>query len=83
VSNRTQEISISKYQNMTLEEFDSEVRLVIERILNHLQAASLLTIQTSPPAQVEILAAGRLMQELSLLIEEFVVQQRTEQDRRS
>jgi hypothetical protein len=83
VFNGTQEVSTTKYRNMTLEEFESEVRLVIERILNHLQTASLLTIQTSPPAQVEILAAGRLIQELSLLIENFVAQQRTEQDRRS
>jgi hypothetical protein len=67
---------------MTLEEFESAVRLVVERILNHLQTASLLTIQASPPAQAEILAAGHLIQELSLLIEDFVAQQRTEQDSR-
>jgi len=65
---------------MTLEEFEGEVRLIVERILNHLQTVSLLTIQASPPAQTETLAAGRLIQELSLLIEDFVAQQRTEQD---
>jgi len=66
---------------MTLEEFEGEVRIVVERILNHLQAASLLTVQASPPAQAEILAAGRLIQELSLLIEDFIAQRRSEQDR--
>lgn len=65
---------------MRLDDFEHDVRDIIEQILNHLQSASLLTAQASSQAEREILMAGRLVQDLSLLVEEFVAQRRGEQD---
>lgn len=62
---------------MTLEEFEDEVRQAIERILNHLQAANLLAPRSVNEAQAEILRTGRLVEELSYTIEDFIEQQRT------
>lgn len=61
---------------MTLEEFEDEVRQAIERILNHLQAASLLAPRSVTEAQAEILHTGRLVEELGYQIEDFIEQQR-------
>lgn len=65
---------------MRLDDFEHDVRDIIEQILNHLQSASLLTVPLSSQAEREILMAGRLVQDLSLLVEEFVAQRRGEQD---
>ncbi|MBE9178118.1 hypothetical protein IQ268_05895 [Oculatella sp. LEGE 06141] len=61
---------------MTLDEFETEVRDLLERILSGLQLANLITAQESTTAQAEILAVGQLVQELSHTVEEFVEQQR-------
>lgn len=65
---------------MRLDDFEHDVRDIIEQILNHLQSANLLTVPLSPQAEREILMAGRLVQDLSLLVEEFIAQRRSEQD---
>jgi hypothetical protein len=60
---------------MTLEDFEHDVREIIEHILNRLQAANLLAAQVSSQAEAEIQGAGQLVQQLVLLVEEFVTQQ--------
>lgn len=61
---------------MTLDEFEDEVHEIIERILNRLQSANLLTTQSASQAQVEILQSGDLVVELGHLIEDFIEQRR-------
>ena len=61
---------------MTLDEFEDEVHEIIERILNRLQSANLLTTQSASRAQVEILQSGDLVVELGHLIEDFIEQRR-------
>ncbi len=65
---------------MTLDEFEDEVHEIIERILNRLQSANLLTTQSASEAQSEILQAGDLVVELSHLIEDFIEQHRSSTD---
>jgi phytoene/squalene synthetase len=65
---------------MSLEEFEEAVRDLIDRISNHLQSANLLASQASLQTQTEILAIGKLMQDLSLLIEDYIAQQKPDQD---
>ena len=62
---------------MTLDEFEDEVHEIIERILNRLQSANLLTTQSASRAQVEILQSGDLVVELGHLIEDFIEQRRS------
>jgi hypothetical protein len=62
---------------MTLDEFEDEVHEIIERILNRLQSANLLTTQSASQAQVEILQSGDLVVELGHLIEDFIEQRRS------
>ena len=62
---------------MTLDEFEDEVHEIIERILNRLQSANLLTTQSASRAQVEILQSGDLVIELGHLIEDFIEQRRS------
>lgn len=57
---------------MNLEEFEAQSQVKLEEMLNHLQIANLLAIQSSKRVE----AAGQSVQSLSQLIEEFIAQQR-------
>lgn len=57
---------------MNLEEFEVQSQVKLEEMLNHLQIANLLAIQSSK----RIEAAGQSVQSLSQLIEEFITQQK-------
>lgn len=57
---------------MSLEEFEGQSRVTIERTLNRLHTATLLAGQL----EAQIAETGREIQQLSRLIEAFVAQQR-------
>lgn len=59
---------------MDLEEFEVQSRIILEEMLNHLQTTNLLVIQAAE--QVE--RAGRSARSLGQLIEEFIAQQRSQ-----
>lgn len=59
---------------MNLEEFEVQSQNAIEEILNHLQTTNLLVAQ----AEEQIEEVGRSVQSLSQLIEEFIAQQRSQ-----
>lgn len=56
---------------MDLEEFESQTRATIEQTLNQLHTASLLVGQL----ETQIAETGKMLQNLSQLIETFVAQQ--------
>jgi tRNA uridine 5-carbamoylmethylation protein Kti12 len=59
---------------MNLEEFEVQSQSAIEEILNHLQTTNLLVTQ----AEEHVEELGQSVQNLSRLIEEFITQQRSQ-----
>lgn len=59
---------------MNLDEFESQYRDTMDETLNQLQTATLLVAQV----QAKIAEIGRSVQNISLTVEEFITQQKSD-----
>ncbi len=62
---------------MNLDELETQYREVMEQSLNQLQSATLLLSRLSL-VEANLYGLGQKLQTLSLVVEEFIIQQRTE-----
>ncbi len=62
---------------MNLDELETQYREVMEQSLNQLQTATLLLSRLSL-VEANLYSIGQKLQTLSLVVEEFIIQQRTE-----